>query len=116
MTAEENSTAGEICVAAIALTEEQKQFLAECESQFADRYTDKDEEFVKYKEKSNTPPIVDPWYNNKPRRNYDWSSRGNPGRRHQNYYRNERGYNQHGNGGGYHRQSDRYYHSRNKPY
>ena len=114
MTAEENAAAGESCVSVVALTEEQKQFLAECETEFANRFTQNDQEFVQYKEKSCTPPIIDPWYNNKPRRNYDWSSRGNPsGKRHQNYNRSDR-YNQHGSGG-YHRQSDRYY-NRYRPF
>jgi hypothetical protein len=63
------------------LTDEQKAFLAECEEEFANRYTEKDEEFLKVKlQKPSKPPIIDPWYNI-PRRSNNWSrhneSRGN---------------------------------------
>ncbi|PSN54379.1 hypothetical protein C0J52_11313 [Blattella germanica] len=109
MTAEENSTDGHGTI--VALTEEQKEFLSACEAEFANRYTDNDPEFVQYKETPCTPPIIDPWYN-KPRRNFDWAGRGNGGRRHQNWSRNDRGYNQ----GGPSRQNDRFYGNRHRPY
>ena len=47
------------------LTEEQKNFLADCEKQFADRYTENDEDFMELKKQPlSKPPIVDPWGNN----------------------------------------------------
>ena len=47
------------------LTEEQENFLAECEREFSDRYTEKDENFTELKNKPlSKPPIVDPWGNN----------------------------------------------------
>ncbi|XP_046635696.1 RNA guanine-N7 methyltransferase activating subunit-like [Daphnia pulicaria] len=47
------------------LTEEQKCFLAECEEEFSQRYTENDAEFMKLKNKPlSNPPIVDPWGNN----------------------------------------------------
>ncbi|KDR24417.1 hypothetical protein L798_05078 [Zootermopsis nevadensis] len=113
MTAEENVTAGEDHAVGVTLTEEQKQFLAACEAEFADRYTEVDQEFIQYKDRVCTPPIVDPWYN-KPRRNFDWSTRF---RRYQNWgSRNERGHNQGGEGGCYKRQGDRYYGHYHRPY
>lgn len=112
MTAEENLTAGEGQAVSVILTEDQKQFLAACEAEFADRYTDTDQEFVQYKDRVSIPPIVDPWYN-KPRRNFDWSARG---KRHQNWgSRNDRGHNQ-GGGGGCYRQADRFYGHRYRAY
>lgn len=60
-------------MAELKLTEEQKEFLATCEEEFKDRYTDKDEAFMKiHGVESKKPPIIDPWYN-RPRRNYDWT-------------------------------------------
>jgi hypothetical protein len=112
MTAEEKLLAGESQTVGVTLTEEQKQFLAACEAQFNDRYTDADQEFIQYKDRVSTPPIVDPWYN-KPRRNFDWSARG---KRHQSWGSwNERGHNQGSESGGY-RQGDRSYGHRHRPY
>lgn len=55
----------------VSLTSEQKEFLTECEEEFKDRYTEKDDDFVKIKtQEPKEPPIVDCWYN-KPRRPYD---------------------------------------------
>lgn len=54
------------------LTSEQKKFLEESEEEFKDRYTEKDDDFIKFKrQEPKEPPIVDPWYN-KPRRQ-EWS-------------------------------------------
>lgn len=54
------------------LTSEQKKFVEECEEEFKDRYTEKDDNFMKLKKQGpKGPPIVDPWYN-KPRRQ-EWS-------------------------------------------
>lgn len=52
------------------LTEEQAKFLAECEEEFSDRYTEKDISFMALKSKPlSKPPIVDPWGNNFNRHN-----------------------------------------------
>lgn len=56
----------------IILTNEHKTFLEECEKQFKDRYTEKDNNFMNIKmQQLKKPPIMDPWYN-KPRK-YEWS-------------------------------------------
>lgn len=45
------------------LSVEQKQFLEECESEYIDRYTESDEEYVKiYNSGIPSPPIMFPWY------------------------------------------------------
>ncbi|GLV41613.1 DZIP1 [Carabus blaptoides fortunei] len=45
------------------LTREQKEFLEECESEFANRFTDADEAYKKvYDRDISTPPIISPWY------------------------------------------------------
>jgi len=44
------------------LTKDQVAFLAECEKEFCDRYTDKDTEYMELKNKPlSNPPIVYPW-------------------------------------------------------
>ena len=44
------------------LTQDQVAFLAECEKEFCDRYTDKDTEYMELKNKPlSNPPIVYPW-------------------------------------------------------
>ncbi|KAJ8681054.1 hypothetical protein QAD02_016841 [Eretmocerus hayati] len=56
------------------LTQEQQAFLAECEEEFKDRYTEKDEEFMKIKSMNAVkPPIIDPWYNAPQRSNNRYS-------------------------------------------
>lgn len=46
----------------VQLTEEQKDFLEQCESEFKHRYTDEDADFLKVKNQEPCPPpIVDPW-------------------------------------------------------
>ncbi|XP_014468614.1 PREDICTED: RNMT-activating mini protein-like [Dinoponera quadriceps] len=76
------------------LTSEQKEFLAECEEEYKDRYTEKDSSFMEMKDQvPKKPPIVDPWYN-KPRRAYDWTRQNQNRRNHhwdrRNNERNER--------------------------
>ena len=45
------------------LTLELQSFLAECEETFADRYTDKDPEYLKHcQEKTEKIPIEEHWY------------------------------------------------------
>ncbi|CAK1548401.1 unnamed protein product [Leptosia nina] len=45
------------------LSEKDKAFLESCEEEFKDRYTEKDEEFMKvYNAEPSTPPIVENWW------------------------------------------------------
>lgn len=47
------------------LTEEQEKFLAECENEFSNRYSESDANFMELKNRPlSKPPIVDPWGNN----------------------------------------------------
>ena len=47
------------------LTEDQQSFLASCEKQFANRFTEQDQSFMDLKNKPlSHPPIVNPWDNN----------------------------------------------------
>ena len=46
-----------------SLTEEQEAFLAECEAEFSDRYTESDKDYMMVKEAGICPPpIVTPWF------------------------------------------------------
>lgn len=46
------------------LSEEQKKFLAECEAEFAGRFTEADKEFMEHCNRpTNPPPILDDWMN-----------------------------------------------------
>lgn len=70
----------------VNLTSEQKEFLKECEEEFKDRYTEKDDDFMKIKtEEPKEPPIVDGWYV-KRRTTSNWS-RQNPNNRNRHEYR-----------------------------
>lgn len=100
------------------LTEEQERFLEECSREFANRYTDAEEEFKLVCEKDlKPPPIVEPWYN-KPRRNFNWSrqrDRGDHGGGHRDGSGSGGGHRDHGGsgssgggGGHYRRQNSRY--------
>lgn len=75
------------------LTEEQLEFLATCEEEFKDRYTDNDEEYLKVKNNKLNPPIMYPW-NNRSRR-YDSSPHHGSQRRNwrprDHYYQGGRG-------------------------
>ncbi|BES95439.1 Hypothetical protein NTJ_08248 [Nesidiocoris tenuis] len=76
------------------LTDEQIDFLAQCEADFANRYTDKDDDFVIVKQIGvSPPPIIEPWRpkggSNHYRRDRDQRDRGI--KRHDDgdtYYRN----------------------------
>lgn len=66
------------------LSKEQLEFLNSCEEEFKDRYTDKDEEFMKIKESDTIkPPVVDSWPSgnqrsnnwNRPNQNRNWHDR-----------------------------------------
>ncbi|XP_024945021.1 RNMT-activating mini protein [Cephus cinctus] len=74
-----------------SLTEEQKNFIAECEAEFQDRFTKNDEAFMKiHTSESSKPPIMDPWYN-KPRRNFDWSRQNQNQNRRNNHWERRHG-------------------------
>lgn len=46
----------------VGLTKEQEDFLQECETNFADRYTEKDADYIKiFNSEPKKPPIMDPW-------------------------------------------------------
>lgn len=69
------------------LTAEQKQFLEDCELEFADRYTNLDEEYKKiYDAGIPPPPIMYPWYQ-RSRYNND-----RPGGSRGDYYRSKNKY------------------------
>lgn len=64
------------------LSSDQQEFLDQCNEVFKDRYSDKDEDFMKIKEAATSkPPIIVPWFES--RQNRD----GNRGRR--SNYRNQ---------------------------
>lgn len=91
----------------VELTPEQKQLLAQCEADFADRYTENDPDYMKAAACSNTPPIVHPWYTHA-KRNYDWSNN-----------RRDRDGDRHGRDrwrGKSHRRDDHRSQHRNQPY
>ncbi|CAH2099720.1 unnamed protein product [Euphydryas editha] len=75
----------------IGLSAEDKEFLEKCEEEFKDRFTDKDEEFMKvFNKESSTPPILERWWVpfNSGRRNDRRHNRYNPyqgGNRNQGY-------------------------------
>lgn len=94
------------------LTEEQRQFIEMCETEFANRFTETDEEYCKIQQTRMSPPIVDPWYN-KPRRNYDWPAREGSGHRRNPSWRNERWQSQ---GGYQHPRQDHFHDRRHRPY
>lgn len=104
-----------------------KEFLASCEEEFKDRYTDKDEEFMKvFNSESSTPPIVDPWWvpnsgrrndrrNNRRNEYHPYERSGNRDRNYQDRRGNhDRGYNDYRRRDedireGHHHQRRRYY-------
>lgn len=67
------------------LTEDQLKFIEKCEADFTDRYTDKDEDFVKESEVTMDPLImeVEQYRNYENRRQYHGDNRHRP-------YRNDR--------------------------
>lgn len=63
------------------LTQDQVAFLAECEKEFCDRYTDKDTEYMELKNKPlSNPPIVYPWNGGQQRQPYGNHRGGGRGR------------------------------------
>lgn len=60
------------------LTPEQEKFLQECDREFKDRFTDKDEEFKRHCDRAvNPPPILDDWTNRQSNRGYNNRGRYN---------------------------------------
>lgn len=50
-------------MAADTLSAEDKEFLAKCEEELKDRFTEKDEDFMKiFNELPSTPPVLDSWW------------------------------------------------------
>ncbi|XP_012279416.1 RNMT-activating mini protein [Orussus abietinus] len=69
------------------VTGSNQDFIAECEEEFAHRYSEKDKDFMAiYSAEPRKPPIVDPWYN-KPRRPASEWNRQNQNRRNHNWDR-----------------------------
>ncbi|XP_050352522.1 RNA guanine-N7 methyltransferase activating subunit [Nymphalis io] len=89
------------------LSDEDKEFLEICEEEFKDRYTEKDEEFMKvFSKEPSTPPILEKWWSpfnsgrrnerrhhSHPyqRRNRDYQSRNNSDHRRYNDYNSSHG-------------------------
>ena len=74
----------------MSLTDEQEQFLAECEAQFSARFTEADKDFMKVKEAGQSqPPVIQPWY---ARQRGGGGGRGNRGRQE---FRGHRGRDRH---------------------
>lgn len=115
----------------LQLTDEQKNFIAECEKLFVTRYTEEDPDYKSILESSiGDPPIVDPWYS-KPKRNYNWSGRRDDRRRgdssrndhrddgrdrHRNFDDNRRDRYRHDRRDGYHNRGEDRYRNRNQNY
>ena len=66
-------------MAADTLSAEDKEFLAKCEEELKDRFTEKDEDFMKvFNELPSTPPVLDSWWvPNSARRNERRGARRN---------------------------------------
>ncbi|KAM3966576.1 uncharacterized protein ACR2FA_012109 isoform 2-T2 [Aphomia sociella] len=80
------------------LSAEDKEFLEKCEDKLKDRYTDKDEEFMKvFNADALKPPIVESWWvpNNSGRRNDGRFNRQSQPYERQDYNNSRRGYNNH---------------------
>ncbi|XP_051161056.1 RNA guanine-N7 methyltransferase activating subunit-like [Leptopilina boulardi] len=72
----------------IPLTNEQEEFLKECEKLFEDRYSAKDEAFMKVKNgETKKPPIIDPWHNKPRRPQNDWNRQNYRHNRHNSWER-----------------------------
>lgn len=93
-------------MAADTLSAEDKEFLAKCEEELKDRFTEKDVDFMKvFDELPSTPPVLDSWWvPNSGRRNNDrrGNRRNHPYQRDNNRDRNygrrdNRGYNDYSN-------------------
>nr|XP_026484891.1 RNMT-activating mRNA cap methyltransferase subunit [Vanessa tameamea] len=87
------------------LCDEDREFLEKCEEEFKDRFTEKDEEFMKvFSKEPSTPPILEKWWSpfnsgrrnerrhnrqyNPYQRNRDYQSRSNSDHRRYNDYNN----------------------------
>merc|ERR1712179_240758 len=84
------------------LTPNQLKFLAECEEEFKNRYTEADSNFAEFiKIDPIPPPVISPWFQ-KPKRDFFFHNRGFGGEHRDNFDRRYRD----GNGGGYKRTHD----------
>jgi RNMT-activating mini protein len=74
------------------LSDEDIEFLEKCEEEFKDRYTEKDDHFIKvFNAEPSTPLIVERWYPQNPgRRNDRRNNRHHPYERHGNRDYNDR--------------------------
>lgn len=100
------------------MSAEDKEFLAECEEEFKDRYTENDKEFMKvFKSEPLIPPVIENWWVSQ--NHGRWNDRRHNRRNHP-YERNNRDqnrdrrgnndYNNDNDGGqGYRNQRARYY-------
>ena len=60
---------------AATLTDEQRAFLTECETEFSYRFSDDDPEFVRQRQQGTPePPVMVPWFSRRP-----WQDRGGRG-------------------------------------
>lgn len=88
-------------MAADTLSAEDKEFLAKCEEELKDRFTEKDDDFMKvFSEEPSKPPILDSWWvpnsgrrndRRSNRRHHPYERHGNRDRNHER--RDNRGYN-----------------------
>lgn len=113
------------------LTEDQQNFIEECEEEFRGRFTDEDQEFVAHCKKPQLPPpIQDPWF---PKRGRDhrggyrggrggggrgryYNNYNNRGRNDYGHHRGERDGNGGGHSSGYNSQPHSYSDSRKRKY
>ncbi|XP_043461832.1 uncharacterized protein LOC122498244 [Leptopilina heterotoma] len=87
----------------IPLTSEQENFLKECETLYADRYSEKDEAFMKIKNaEAKKPPIIDPWHNKPRRPQNDWNRQNYRQNRHNSWDRHHERHDRYDKHGGRH--------------
>lgn len=82
------------------LSEKDRDFLAKCEEQLKDRFSEKDEEFMKvFNREPSTPPIVENWRTFNSGRRFDNRNRGRPYDRYGNRdrHRSNHNYRRHNN-------------------
>lgn len=93
-------------MAADTLSAEDQEFLARCEEELKDRYTEKDDDFMSvFNAEPSKPPVIDSWWvsNNSGRRNDRFNNRrSHPYNRNRDYQdrrnRDNRGYNDYNRG------------------
>ncbi|XP_026726246.1 RNA guanine-N7 methyltransferase activating subunit-like isoform X3 [Trichoplusia ni] len=106
-----------------SLTAEELEFLAKCEEELKDRFTEKDDDFMKvYNEELSKPPILDSWWipnsgrrfdrrNNRRHHPYERPDHRDRGYDRRDDRRDHRGYNDYheDSGQGYRQQRHRYH-------